>query len=216
MPRPLRIYIEGLSVHVMHRGINRIQIFDDADDYEVFLGIVRHGTREEGVDVHSYAVMRNHYHLQVTPKHCLALPRAMKRVHSDYSNYYNRKHRRTGTIWGNRYRPVLIEDDRQWLTCLRYIEQNPVRAGIVSRAADYAWSSYRFHAFGEAASWLVPHAVYLALGSSSRARQEAYAAICSNALTESELQLCSRTDTSTRRRLIVPSLMVSSEAPALG
>ena len=52
MPRPFRIYIEGLSVHVMHRGINRMQIFDDADDYEVFLGIVRHGARQEGVDVH--------------------------------------------------------------------------------------------------------------------------------------------------------------------
>ena len=216
MPRPCRIYIEGLSVHVMHRGINRVQIFDDADDYEVFLRIVRHGTREEGVDVHSYAVMNNHYHLQVTPKHGLALPRAMKRLNSDYSNYYNRKHRRTGTIWGNRYRPVPIEDDRQWLTCPRYIEQNPVRAGIVSRPADYAWSSYRFHAFGEPVSWLVPHAVYLALGSSPRARQEAYVAICSNALTENELQLCSRPDTAARRRLIIPSFMVSSEAAALG
>jgi len=168
-----------------------MQIFDDADDYEVFLEIVRHGTREEGVDVHSYAVMNNHYHLQVTPKHGLALPRAMKRVNSDYSNYYNRKHRRTGT------------------------KQNPVRAGIVSRPGDYAWSSWRFHAFGEPVSWLVAHAVYLALGSSARARQEAYAAICSNALTENDLQLCSRTDTAARRRLIIPSLTVGSEAAAL-
>jgi putative transposase len=216
MPRPLRIYIEGLSVHVMHRGINRMQIFDDADDYEVFLGIVRHGTREEGVDIHSYTMMRNHYHLQVTPKHAFALPRAMKRVHSDYSCYYNRKRRRTGTIWGNRYRPVLIEDDRQWLTCLRYIEQNPVRAGIVSRPEDYAWSSYRVHALGEPAGWLVPHAVYLALGSSPRARQEAYAAICSNPLTDTELQRCSRAGTSKARRLISPTAIESFESPALG
>jgi putative transposase len=216
MPRPFRIYIEGLSVHVMHRGINRMQIFDDADDYEAFLGIVRHGTREEGVDIHSYTIMRNHYHLQVTPRHALALPRAMKRVHSDYSCYYNRKHRRTGTIWGNRYRPVLIEDDRQWLACLRYIEQNPVRAGIVSRAEDYAWSSYRVHALGEPAWWLVPHAVYLALGSSPRARQQAYAAICSNPLTERELQRCSRAGTSKPRRVISATAVESSESPALG
>ena len=80
MPRPFRVYIEGLSVHAMHRGINRMQIFDDAEDYEVFLGIVRHGARQEGIDIHAYAVMSNHYHLQVTPKHALALPRAMKRV----------------------------------------------------------------------------------------------------------------------------------------
>ena len=215
MPRPFRVYIEGLSVHAMHRGINRMQIFDDAEDYEVFLGIVRHGARQEGIDIHTYAVMSNHYHLQVTPKHALALPRAMKRVHSDYSCYYNRKHRRTGTIWGNRYRPVLIEGDRRWLACLRYIEQNPVRAGIVSRAEDYAWSSYRVHALGEPSSWLVPHPVYLALGSTPRARQEAYATICSNPLTESELQRCSRADTSKPRRLVLPTSVDPSDAVAV-
>lgn len=189
MPRPFRLYVEGLSVHVMHRGINRMPIFDDDDDYHVFLRLVRYGARLEGVDVHSFALMKNHYHLQVTPRHALALPRAMKRVNGDYSSYYNRKHRRTGTIWGYRPRTVLIEDERQWLNCLRYIEQNPVRAGLVSEPQDYPWSSNRVHALGEPNSWLTLHATYLALGASPRARQEAYAAICSTALTESELAL---------------------------
>jgi putative transposase len=187
MPRPFRIYVEGLSVHVMHRGINRMPIFDEDDDYHVFLRIVSHGARLEGVDVHGFTLMKNHYHLQVTPRHALALPRAMKRVHSDYSCYYNRKHRRTGTIWGHRPRTVLIENDCQWLRCLRYIEQNPVRAGLVSRPQDYSWSSYRVHALGEPTSWLALHPVYLSLGASPRARQEAYTAICSTSLTESEL-----------------------------
>jgi putative transposase len=189
MPRPLRIYVEGQSVHVMHRGINRMQIFDDDGDYHAFIRIVRYGARQEGVDVHAFALMINHYHLQVTPRHALALPRALKRVNSDYSRYYNRKHRRTGTLWGYRPRLVPIEDDRQWLTCLRYIEQNPVRAGIVSRPEDYSWSSYRVHALGEPTSWLVLHEIYLALGSSPRARQNAYSAICSTSLTESELTI---------------------------
>ena len=196
MPRPFRIYVEGLSVHVMNRGINRMPIFDEDDDYHVFLRIVRHGARLEGVDVHGFGLMNNHYHLQVTPRHALALPRAMKRVSSDYSCYYNRKHRRTGTIWGHRPRTVLIEDDRQWLTCLRYIEQNPVRAGLVSRPQDYTWSSYRVHALGEPTSWLTLHPTYLSLGPSPRARQEAYKAICAISLTESELtvQRCPLSD----------------------
>jgi len=189
MARPLRLYIEGLSVHVMHRGINRGQIFDDDDDHHFFLRIVRHGARVEGLDVHGFVLMKNHYHLQATPRHSLALSRAIQRVHSDYSRYYNRKHHRTGTLWGHRARTVLIEDERQWLMCLRYIEQNPVRAGIVSRPQDYAWSSYRVHALGEPTSWLSPHGVYLALGSSPAARQTAYAALCSSSLTESELTL---------------------------
>jgi len=200
MPRPFRLYIEGLSVHVMHRGINRMAIFDEDDDYHVFLRIVRYGARQEGVDVHAFTLMPNHYHLEVTPRHALALARAMKRVHSDYTCYYNRKHRRTGTIWGTRPRTVLIEDERQWLTCLRYIEQNPVRAGLVSRLQDYPWSSYRVHALGEPTSWLALHPVYLALGASPRARQQAYAAMCATSLTESELtvQRCPLND---RRKL---------------
>ena len=189
MPRPLRVYVEGLSVHVMHRGINRMRIFDGDDDYHVFLRMLQYGGRKEGMDVHGFSVMGNHYHVQATPRHAAALARAMKRVNSDYSRYYNKKHQRTGTIWGNRPRMVLIKNDRQWLTCLRYIEQNPVRAGLVSRPEDYPWSSHRVHALGERISWLTPHPVYLALGPSPRARQSAYAAICATPLTESELSV---------------------------
>ena len=186
MPRPLRVYIKDLSVHVMHRGINRMQIFDDEEDHALFLRLIRHGTKQEGVDVHGFSLMNNHYHLQATPKHASALAGAMRRIHSAYSRYYNRKHQRTGTIWGLRPRVVLIEDERQWLTCLRYIEQNPVRARLVSQPEDYRWSSYRLHALGEPMSWLVPHPVYLALGATARARQAAYAAICSTPVTASE------------------------------
>src|ERR1044072_6047256 len=173
MSRPLRLYVEGVSLHLMHRGLNRMPIFDDDEDRHVFLRIVRYGARQEGVDVHGFTLMSNHYHLQLTPRHALALPRATKRVNSDYTHYYNRKRRRTGTIWGCRPREVLIEDDRQWLTCLRYIEQNPVRAGLVSRPQDHAWSSYRVHALGEPTSWLTLHPTYLALGPSPRVRQAA-------------------------------------------
>jgi len=223
MPRPLRLYVEGLSVHVMHRGINGMQIFDDDDDHAVFLRLVRYGTSIERTDVHGFALMKNHYHLQATPRDALALSCAIKRIHTDYSRYYNRKHQRTGTIWGHRARTVLIEDERQWMTCLRYIDQNPVRAGVVSRPQDYFWSSYCDHALGEPRSWLMQHPLYLALGASTRARQTAYRAICSTPLTESELALQRRPlpDRLKRRALALqtalePSEIDSSEMQVLG
>jgi putative transposase len=220
MSRPLRVYIEGLSVHVMHRGINRMQIFDDDDDCDTFLRLVRRGTNVERVDVHGFVLMKNHYHLQVTPSHESALSRAIGRIHSDYSRYYNRKHQRSGTLWGLRAREVLIESERQWLQCLRYIEQNPVRAGLVSRPEDYRWSSYPAHALGESISWLVDHPIYLALGTAS-VRAAAYAAICSTPLTASEAALLRRPlpDKTEKRTLnAAPGLQTAahhSELPAV-
>jgi putative transposase len=173
----------------MHRGLNRMRIFEETPDYEVFLEFVRYATRREGLDVHSYVIMSNHYHLQVTPPHESALPRAMQRINTSYTKYFNRKHQRIGTIWGDRHRPVLIESERQWLACLRYIEQNPVRAGIVEQPGDYRWSSYRVHAGDEPSSWLQPHSVYLALGSTSDARRQAYAVLCGTPLSDGELTI---------------------------
>jgi putative transposase len=92
--------------------------------------------------------------------------------------YYNRKHDRIGTIWNGRYKAIPILDERYWLTCLRYIEQNPVRAHIVADPGDYRWSTYGIHALGRPAGWIVLHDAYLALGADPGQRQEAYRAIC--------------------------------------
>ena len=189
MRRP-RIYVPGLSAHVYQRGHNRSPVFDEADDHAYFLDLVRNAARRYETDIHAFALMNNHFHLIATPRHEHALPRTMKMVEGGYTRYYNRKHDRTGTVWNARYRAKLIADEGYWLTCLRYVEHNPVRAGIVPAAALYRWTSYRVHAFGAWNDWLVPHAVYLELGETASDRQQAYRAICAGSDTEADLPQC--------------------------
>ena len=175
--RTRRIYVPGLSAHVFQRGHNRGAIFDEPFDYDYFLALVRHSARLYGTEVHAFALMHNHYHLIATPGNAKALPSTMKAIDCGYTKYYNRKHGRMGTLWNARYRAKLIHDEAYWLTCLRYVEHNPVNAGIVGTAAQYRWTSYRVHAHGVFSDWLVPHRVYQELGKTPAERQQAYRAI---------------------------------------
>jgi putative transposase len=111
----------------------------------------------------------------------------MRDVGREYVLRYNRKHDRIGTLWTGRYRSIVITDDRYSLTCLRYIEQNPVRANMVLAPSDYRWSSFGFHGLGHRSDWLVPHPAYTALGSTPEERQCAYREICSTELPDSDL-----------------------------
>jgi putative transposase len=174
-------------VHVINRGNNRGATFQDSRDYEWFVAILRKTMGRYEVAVHAYTLMPNHYHLLITPAKCSALPHAMKALGVRYGGYYNRRYSRSGTLWGGRYRAFPIEDEQYWLTCLRYIEQNPVRAGLVESPTDYPWSTYRAHALGKPPSWLAAHPVYVALGADAQRRQAAYRAICDPALGETEL-----------------------------
>ena len=177
MARLPRMYIPGLSVHVFHRGHNRCPIFLERIDYERFLAFLISATQHNGVAVHHFAIMNNHYHLIATPSSPVALPRAMKQLHGDYARYSNRKHGRRGTLWDGRYHAKTIEDERYWWTCSRYVELNAVEACLVDSPEEYEWSSYRVYALGAENDWLVPHALYLGLGSCASERQQAYAAI---------------------------------------
>ncbi len=182
MPRSPRCYIPGVSVHVIQRGNNRAAIFTGRSDYEVFLELLRRSARRFDVWVHAFTLMTNHYHLLVTPPTADALPPMMKSLDGGYVRYYNRRHQRIGTLWNGRYRGLLIEDERYWLTCLRYIEQNPARAGMAADLGTYPWTSYRAHALGQWPNWLASHPLYDSLGSSSAERQSAYRALCGSAV----------------------------------
>src|ERR1019366_3078438 len=153
MPRRPRIFVPDVSLHVIQRGNNRGSIFGDAADHEVFLSFLKTASARYGVAVHGYALMTNHYHLVVTPQDDRALPRTMKELGGRYVNHFNRKHQRIGTLWNGRYRAILIMDETYWLTCLRYVEQNPVRAQMVRTPELYPWSSHRVHALGADPGW---------------------------------------------------------------
>jgi len=177
MARSRRIFLPGLSLHVIKRGNNRQPIFQRDADRQVFLAILRGVVTDKPVIIHGFVLMSNHYHLIVTPETAKALPNMMKELNQRYVTYYNREYQRVGTLWAGRYRGIHLENDRYWLTCLRYIEQNPVRAGMVRSPDAYSWSSYAAHAFGRWPEWLTPHSIYQTLGNTAEARQAAYRGI---------------------------------------
>ena len=186
VPRQHRFLIPGLTQHVIQRGNNRCAIFREASDYEVFLLALREACAKHAVDIHAYALMTNHLHLMVTPQSATALPFAMQSIGRRYVQFFNRRYDRTGGLWEGRYRTSAIDDDRYWLHCMRYIELNPVRAGLATTPEAYQWSSYRTHALGAADVILVPHALYLGLGATAAERQSAWRTCCT--LTDADVQ----------------------------
>jgi putative transposase len=187
MARPPRVYLPDISLHVICRGVNRGAMFGDEPDRAWFLTLLERAATRCRLAVHAYVLMSTHFHLMVTPEGPLSLPRTMQTLGMQYVRYYNRKYSRIGPMWNERYRAIHLLDERYWLTCLRYIEQNPVRARIVDNPADYPWTSYAVHALGRTSGWLSHHPVYLALGPGPEGRQQAYRAICNTLVSKSEV-----------------------------
>src|SRR4051812_31578435 len=187
MPNRPRNFVPGVSLHVRQRGNNRCAVFGDESDYQSFLLMLEAATKKHGVDVHSYTLMTTHTHIMLTSKTANGPSKAMHRLGVTYVDYFNWKYKRVGTLWTGRYKAKPILDELYWLTCLRYVEQNPVRAGMVVRPEQYRWSSYRVHALGHRSSWLASHPVLDALGADPAQRQEAYRAICAIPLSSDEI-----------------------------
>ena len=118
--------------------------------------------------------MTNHVHLLVTPAEPTSPARLMQSVGRRYVQYINRFYRRTGSLWEGRYKSSVVQAETYLLACYRYIELNPVRAGMVADPGQYRWSSYRANGLGQADPRLTPHALYLAQGRSSEERTAAY------------------------------------------
>jgi putative transposase len=187
MPNSIRAHVPGVTLHVRQRGNNRCAVFGDESDYEAFLVMLQSATDRYDVKVHGYTLMTTHTHLQLTPSNGHGTAKAMQQLSVRYVLYFNGKYQRVGTLWTGRYKAKPIKDERYWLNCLRYIEQNPVRAGLVIRPDQYRWSSYRAHAFGEGPDWLASHPVLEALGADTEQRQAAYRQICAIPLTGEQI-----------------------------
>ena len=127
-----------------------------------------------GCDVHAYVLMTNHVHLLLSPQDKGSPAGLMQSLGRRYVQYVNRIYRRSGTLWEGRYKASLVNAEEYLLLCQRYIELNPVRAGMVQDPGAYPWSSYRGHALGERDDLLREHELYLALGTSASERQRAY------------------------------------------
>lgn len=169
-----RYIAPGLPQHVIQRGINRSTLFTDYEDYMVFRDWLADACLRHACFIHAYVFMTNHVHLVMTPSTNSGIGKVMQSVGRRYVQHFNRRQRRTGGLWEGRYRATLIDTDRYLLTCYRYVELNPVRAGMVSYPAQYSWSSYRCNALGHEDSLVTMHDSFSALGTDERSRRLAY------------------------------------------
>lgn len=174
MARLPRLCAPGHPHHVIQRGNNRQDVFRDADDCERYLALLSEAASNCGVAVHAYVLMTNHVHLLLTPDDDSGLSRLMQAVGRRYVLWFNKRHARTGTLWEGRFRSSVIESERYLFACSRYIELNPVRAGLVAEPADYRWSSYRHHIGLQPDSLIREHPLIWSLGNTPFERQVAY------------------------------------------
>jgi len=187
MPRQPRFDVVDVAQHVVQRGNNRAPCFLVDEDRLAYLEWLQEAARFHGVAVHAYVLMTNHVHLLMTPGVAGGVSAAMQSLGRRYVRHVNRKHGRTGTLWEGRFKACLVDSDRYTLTAHRYIDLNPVRAGIVRDAAAFRWSSYASHANLRRERWLRPHDSYLGLGSTAEDRGRAYRDLCTGAVDVEEI-----------------------------
>jgi putative transposase len=174
MPRQPRFFYPGAVLHVVQRGNNRAPVFTCATDHRFYLDCLREASREHRVAVHAYVLMTNHVHMLASPDDAHALPRMMQTVGRRYVGRFNFLYERTGTLWEGRYKAALVDTELYLFACLRYIELNPVRAGMVATPADYRWSSHLANAFGADDPIVTPHPSFMALASNAENRRAVY------------------------------------------
>ena len=148
MARPLRIEYNGAFYHVTSRGNERKRIFYAKSDYEKFKSNLEEAQEKYGFLLHCYVLMTNHYHLTIeTPNGNLS--KVMHYINASYTNYINRKRRRSGHLFQGRYRAILVDQEAYLLELSRYLHLNPVRANLVAKPEDYSYSSYRCYISGK-------------------------------------------------------------------
>jgi len=175
MSRKGRVVIPRCPHHIVHRGHNRRAVFVEERDYRRYLWSLRECKLRFGVKVYAYCLMTNHVHLVLDPGDDVKrLAVLMKHVAGGQTRFVNTLERRTGTLWESRFRSTPIDTEEYLLTCCRYVELNPVRAGITQHPRDYPWSSYRQKAGLESDRWVDLDPVYLGLGRSWEQRAETY------------------------------------------
>ena len=187
MARLPRLVVPHQPHHIIQRGNDRQLIFRDHADYMVFLGWLGDAARQFNVAIHSYVLMPNHLHLLASPSEPTGLARMMQWIGRQYVPYFNRKYARVGTLWQGRYRATVIDSERYFMTCSRYIELNPVRAGLVENPGEYPWSSYMHHVGAKLDSLISDHPLYWALGNTPFEREAAYKNLIEQVLTSDEM-----------------------------
>jgi len=187
MARKPRFNLVGVPQHVIQRGNNREPCFYAVEDYRKYLECLEESTEKFRCLIHAYVLMTNHVHLLVTPQQDYGVSQMMQSIGRKYVRYINGAYKRTGTLWEGRYKASLVDSAHYMLTCMRYIELNPVRAAMTEVPGEYQWSSYRFNGYGKDDSCITPHPLYNALGSTVDERTHAYRELFSTDLDYGQL-----------------------------
>ncbi len=174
MARKPRFNLMDIPQHVVQRGNRRQVAFSSEQDFRHYLGFLSDAATKYSCSIHAYVLMSNHVHLLATPRQPQGIPLMMQSVGRRYLQYVSDNYKHSGTLWDGRYKASHVQSERYLLICSRYIEDNPVRAGIVERREDYPWTSYRSNALGANDVLLTTHTEYEALGTTPEQRQQAY------------------------------------------
>lgn len=174
MTRSSRLDVPDVPHHVVHRGNNRQACFADDTDRRRYLEDLLQSTVRHEVEVHAYVLMDNHVHLLATPRRKAALSRAIQLLGRRFVSFVNARHARTGTLWEGRFKSSPVGTSNYLWNCYRYIELNPVRAGLCSLPSQYRWSSHGGNAHGMPDYLITPHAEYLDLACDAAGRAASY------------------------------------------
>ena len=174
MPRPLRPIADGLIYHVINRGNNRQNVFRKQADFQAFLRALADLKDRKPFELYGYCLMSNHFHLLIRPMES-TISRIVQSLLVSHTQRYHQHHQSGGHVWQGRFKSPVIQNDEHALTVLRYIEANPLRAGIVKDAADYRWSSYGVHGLGDTGQLVTPLDTYDELSPNPAVRRRKWA-----------------------------------------
>ena len=174
MPRKPRFNLSGVPQHIIQRGNNREPCFYSARDYQRYLDDLKHSALKYHCKIHAYVLMTNHVHLLITPMIENGVSQMMQALGRRYVKYFNQTHNRSGTLWEGRFKSSLIDSDIYLLSCMCYIELNPVRAKMVVHPGEYRWSSYRQNAQTGGDKFIGTHPIYRTLGETGDERRYVY------------------------------------------
>jgi len=174
MPSKPRFNLTGVPQHIIQRGNNREPCFYSADDYRHYLDDLKYSALKNRCRIHAYVLMTSHVHLLVTPMIEGGISQMMQALDRRYVKYFNETHNRSGTLWDGCFKSSLIDSDIYLLTCMCYIELNPVRANMVSHPGEYKWSSYQQNAQECTDTFIRVHPIYKTLGETEDERRYVY------------------------------------------
>jgi len=174
VPRKPRKLTEAGVYHVVTRGNNRQRLFRKTEDYKLYLKLFERMKEEYEFEIYHYCLMTNHVHLLMKFYHVESFQKVMQRVNLRYAKYFRREYRYAGHVFQDRFKSFAIEKDSHWLECGRYIERNPLNAGMVKDPLEYPWSSYSCYGHGGINRLVTMNPLYLDLAKDEKERRTIY------------------------------------------